>query len=301
MQKNASEPYQLGEPLSQKNINDRLHFLKLPTISREQFDLLAKTEPADRLTRALNLAVTDNGARNYLAGILQKIGVNVPSREALNAQAGQQEAPPHGFGQQSAPRQNSGQRSTSPRHNDRSPAPSPSGSQNSQQQPQATNGPRDENISHHVYGGKAALCFETDMTRGGEDGKNSIFTISLDGAPSIGTRKYDWKNKTRIQMTRAELPIVTAVLLGFLPRCEFKNHGPQSDKGFSIEDQGDKLFIKIFAKETPVKAVPVTPEDAFEVAKLFMRQLRKNAPWLSGQDVMNLIKTVIGNRMVRRN
>jgi len=44
--------------------------------------------------------------------------------------------------------------------------------------------------------------------------------------------------KLTLQLTREELSLVTATLLGLVPRRECKNHGPNNDKGLEIEHQG---------------------------------------------------------------
>lgn len=142
-----------------------------------------------------------------------------------------------------------------------------------------------DRASFHVYGGKAALCFEADTTRSG------VHTIALDAAIATGPKQYNWGKKVRLQLTRSELPIVTAVLLGTLNRCEFKNHGQDNSKGFSMERQdGGKVFIKVMAKGEGVKAVPVEAPDVFFVAALFTRQLQKGLPWLDTAGVLSLIK-----------
>ena len=93
---------------------------------------------------------------------------------------------------------------------------------------------------------------QADLTR------NEVHTIALDAATATGPKQYNWGKKVRLQLTRSELPIVTAVLLGVMKRCEFKNHGQDNSKGFSMERQdGGKVFIKVFAKDEGVKAVPV--------------------------------------------
>lgn len=136
----------------------------------------------------------------------------------------------------------------------------------------------------HVYGRSAALCFEIDVTRGG------VPTIALDAASSINANTYNWAKKTRIQMTRAELPVVAAVLLGSRPTCEFKAHGPDKSKGFSLERQaGGKVFAKVFDRGQPVKAVPIEAADAFYVASLFLLQIRKGSPWLDAVSTIALI------------
>lgn len=142
-----------------------------------------------------------------------------------------------------------------------------------------------EHSKFHVYGGKAALCFEEDTTRGG------VPTIALDAAPSVGPKTYDWKVKTRLQMTRAELPVVAAVLLGTRGSCEFKSHGHDNSKGFSMERQaGGKIFTKVFEKGQAVKAVPIEAADVFYVASLFLLQIRRNSPWLDAASTMDLVR-----------
>ncbi len=141
-----------------------------------------------------------------------------------------------------------------------------------------------ERAKFHVYGGKAALCFEEDTTRGG------IQTIALDAAISVGPKTYDWKNKVRIQMTRAELPVVAAVLLGKRQSCEFKSHGEDKSKGFSMERQaGGKVFVKVFEKGQGVKAVPIEAPDVFYVASIFLLQIRRSAPWLDATSTIALV------------
>lgn len=152
---------------------------------------------------------------------------------------------------------------------------------------------RDENnllsdrAKFHVYGGKAALCFEADVTRGG------VPTIALDAASSTGPRSYNWGQKTRIQMTRAELPVVAAVLLGARQSCEFSSHGADKTKGFSMERQGTKVFTKVFEKGGGVKAVPIEAADAFFVTSLFLLQIRKISPWLDASSAIALVRSTM--------
>jgi len=96
-----------------------------------------------------------------------------------------------------------------------------------------------------------------------------------------------------VQLTRDELPVVTAVLFGWLPRCEYKNHGEDNSKGFSLEDQGDKLFMRVFARGRQMKAVPIPPEDAFYLAQLFLDRMKKNAPGLSGGEILTTLRQVL--------
>ena len=138
-----------------------------------------------------------------------------------------------------------------------------------------------------IYGGKAALCVETDDTRQNEP------TLRLEAALATAPNIFDWKQKIAIQLTADELPRVVATVLGLLPRCECKNHGPNNDKGLEIAHQGQHLFIRVFQKNQTVRALPVGPSDSYYLAALGLRQLRKAAPWLSDQGVLAALKLTV--------
>ncbi len=159
---------------------------------------------------------------------------------------------------------------------------------NSEDTPSPSNTDEDgKKASLHAYGTKAALTFETDESRAG------MPTIFIDAAASVGERKYDWSNKLRLQLTRQELPVVAAVFLGILPKCEFKNHGEGKDKGFSIENQGKAFFIRVFAKGKNFP-VPVDPIDAFYIASLVLHQLRAAMPVpMEMNDLILLIRSIV--------
>ncbi|MFO1432581.1 MAG: hypothetical protein U1F76_21010 [Candidatus Competibacteraceae bacterium] len=142
--------------------------------------------------------------------------------------------------------------------------------------------------SVHVYGQAGALCFEADQTRRG------CHTVALEAALATAPRQYGWDKKIRLQLTRAELPQVLAVLLGLLPRCEFKNHGEGNYKGFSVEHQVDRVCVRVFAKGQALRTVPIGLPEAYRVAALFLRQLQQNEPWLQGGEILMLVKLTVG-------
>ena len=152
--------------------------------------------------------------------------------------------------------------------------------------PPATTAPPDR-VQCRVYGGKAALCIEPDETRQGEP------TLRIEAARATAPRKYDWRQKLSLQLTREELPVIAATVLGLLPRCAYNNHGPNQDKGLEIVHQGTHLFVRVFQKDRGVVAVPVTAADSYALGALCLRQLRKTAPWLSDQGVMTLLKLTV--------
>ena len=302
-------------------VNARLTMLGFAKIDGGQAKNILGQVPRHRLVTALQKAHVDDGARRFLETLIPSVK-NDPAPAQPASQPPQQQAqPPQQQSQPSAPPQGGGNPQPSqnaqglaqPREQRRNAAPAPQsynqqresnppsqnnggqaqGAQNrnapAQQSRQGQSGER-EFVSHHVYGGKAALCWDVDQT------KNGDHTIRLEATKAIGERKYDWSSKITIQLTRDELPCVAAVFLGILPRTEGRNHGigDQQGKGFEIEHQGNKLFIKVFAPNKPPCAVPVSPEDAFTVASLLVRQIRKGKPWLSGNDIMSMLRAIIG-------
>ena len=152
-----------------------------------------------------------------------------------------------------------------------------------------------DRVQCRVYGSKAALCIETDVTRQDEP------TLRLEAAPATGPRAYDWPSKLTLQLTREELPVVAATVLGLLPRCLYKNHGPDQNKGLEIEHQGSHLFVRLFQKERGVLAVPVGPADSYDLAALALRALRQGTPWLSDQGLLMVLKLTIQRMSAAQN
>lgn len=148
--------------------------------------------------------------------------------------------------------------------------------------------------NRHVYGGSAALCWEEDLTRAG------VHTVALEGARATAQRSFDWPNKIRVQMTERELTVVAAVLLGLQGACAFSAHGPSRDKGFTLERQHQKTFVKLMAGGKPVIAVPMPPEDAYQVVALVLLQMNRNAPWMTSTGIIEALKAqfVTGDRLL---
>ena len=152
--------------------------------------------------------------------------------------------------------------------------------------PPAVSSPPDR-AQCRIYGSKAALCSESDETRQGEP------TLRIEAAPASASRQYDWSQKRTIQLTREELPIVAATVLGLLSRCEYKNHGTEKDKGVEIVHQGTHLFVRLFQKERGVVAVQVGAADSYALGALCLRQLCRTTPWLNAGEVLLLLKTTV--------
>lgn len=263
-------------------INEMLNAAKLPILSRQRVSDLFQTANRDHIVRAVREAATNEKAHSYLVNLFNQIGIPMGNDQNSGGQNQQLQQAPQS--QQSYQQAKDGYAKQRPVEHQQGQAAPPS--RPDQQAPATgTQVAPEDRISVHVYGSKAALCFEADMT------KNDVPTVALDAALTSGVRQYDWGNKIRLQMTRGELPVVAAVLIGALQRCEFKNHGADNSKGFSMErQQGGKVFIKVFAKDVPLRTVPVMAPDAFYVASLVLRQLQMSNPWLDTTSLMSLVR-----------
>lgn len=140
----------------------------------------------------------------------------------------------------------------------------------------------------HAYGGKAALKAELDCPK---DRRFFLgkYTIGLEVAPSTAPRQYDWDRKLAFQLTRRELPIMAAFLLGFAgPDLAFGCHGADRDKTLELQDQGSHIFLKIRQGKQAL-ALPISPMDHYGLSALFMMAIGLNAPGIdSGVQLMML-------------
>lgn len=142
-------------------------------------------------------------------------------------------------------------------------------------------------MSIKSHGKQAAVCVSRDETQG------HWKTVSLESAEKLknGTKEYAWKTKKiKIQITKTELPIVIGVLLGFLPACEFSNHGDEN-KNFSIENQDSNVFIRV---GNPAKkqfnACPVPFVEAHLMGMLALAEYVKNFDGMDCSTAFECIK-----------
>lgn len=161
-----------------------------------------------------------------------------------------------------------------------------------QQNTQSGEPKRYMNIKSH--GKSNAIEFAPDNTQKGWD------TLRIEAAPKLGgnTKAYDWANKVSVQVTKTELPIVVAVLLGFLPSCEFGNHGDTA-KWFSIENQGKAFYIKVGqASDKRMLPCPVPYVEAHLAGMVALSQYAKNFEGMTTDAALEAIK-VMSSHMVK--
>ena len=126
-------------------------------------------------------------------------------------------------------------------------------------------------------------------------------TIRLEGAPKMqgGSKAYDWGKKVSIQITKNELPVIIGVLLGYLPYCEYKNHGGDANKWFSMENQGKSFYFKVGQASTKqMMPCPVPTVEAHLMGMLALTQYIKNFEGMSSGAALEAIKVMSGH-MVR--
>lgn len=138
---------------------------------------------------------------------------------------------------------------------------------------------------HHIYSAKAALTVEVDRLREHDELGNERWTLMLEAAQAKAARQYDWEHKIAFQFMRRELPLLAAALLGLISRLELRNHGQSADKSVLIEDQGDKVFVKV-GQGSRIIPVPVVSADVHAWLELVMLVIKKNAPEVG--DVMHM-------------
>lgn len=154
---------------------------------------------------------------------------------------------------------------------------------------------RETKINYYVYGKGSAMEFYCDKTS-----KQSVSTISINAASkkeddTTTTIGYDWDKKTSIQLPRNEMLQIIAVMLGMQDTCEFRQNGTHSSKSYKVEFQESKVFFMIMERGKPIRAVGLTPEDTYQVASLFLKQLKENSPWMSVDEIIQMVEMTIVN------
>jgi len=145
-------------------------------------------------------------------------------------------------------------------------------------------------LEHVGYGKNAAFQFSSGRGKG-QDGFSTVFIESAKrlSPNDPNSREYNWKAKIIVQVMPSELPIVIAVLLGFLPSCEFKNHG-QDNKWFAIENQGKNYCMKMGASQKELNVAPITLVDALQFGTIALVSYTKNYPGLTSDAALTTIR-----------
>ena len=119
------------------------------------------------------------------------------------------------------------------------------------------------------FGSSAALTVEATALL--VDGEAAGTTVNLEVAPRNGD-KVDWGKKIVTQLSEDELPIFTAICLGYLPCGKFS----RSTKGIFVERQQNKLFFNATQGKGKHYVLPVPIGQTFNIACLALKQLKKH-------------------------
>ena len=148
--------------------------------------------------------------------------------------------------------------------------------------------------SYHAYGATSAVEFTCEVTK-----KQQLHTIAMHAASAKdGTKGYNWEDKTVIQVPRIELPVVAAVLMGKMKRSNFSQSGMMGEKGFTLINKNKKIYLTITDSEKEDREIELSPEDVFQVAALFLRQIKSNMNWMTAAEIIELIdRTVVPSKV----
>ncbi len=145
-----------------------------------------------------------------------------------------------------------------------------------------------------AHGTKAAIYFTPDTTKSGYQ------TVAIEAAEMLipAEKKYNWNQKTRLQLTRSEILDVIAVMLGLSPGCEFGNHKGANNavKSFTMKHQGKSVFISVSESGRPIKAVPVPVMEAIQIGHMILTVYIQNYPGLSPDVVVPTLARAINGR-----
>jgi hypothetical protein len=248
------EPKTLGE------FNHCLTAIQLPAINLNQLKSIKETEPKARLINALKQAGTNTNALTYLKNLINNVMDNVTAANDTN------------------------QDDSNSKHNAQA---QPNAAEQNVSHRQAGGDTDNEHIGCHVYGGKYALNFKATTNR------KNVATISIDAAAMQPGRTVNWADKICVQLTKEELVHVTGVIFGIITECEYSQHGPQHDKGFKFQHQGDKVFINVMSKSKKAHSVPMTASDTYYVGNLFLRQLQLIQPWMTSGEILTSLRVIL--------
>lgn len=110
-----------------------------------------------------------------------------------------------------------------------------------------------------AFSTNAAVCFEEVTSQGG------FKTVNIEIAARKSTDKnFNWNDKMTVQLSKQELPEISAVFLGIKKSCSFLRDGC----GISVENQGKVFFIS--ATRQKRIGIPVSKGDAHWIAVLLI-------------------------------
>lgn len=151
---------------------------------------------------------------------------------------------------------------------------------------QAQNAGRGMQLKSH--GSKHAMQIQESTTKGG------WFTVAIESAAKLvpddpNNKKFNWDNKTQLQLTRNELPVFIAAMLGMLPYFKGANHGDQN-KWLEVINQNDHFVMKTGGAGIKLHITPVPITEAYLFGCLALRQFVKNFEGMQESAALTIIE-----------
>lgn len=145
-------------------------------------------------------------------------------------------------------------------------------------------------MAHHVYGTKAGICFEpTTISPADPEREEPFHTLMIEMAEAQSRKRFDWERKISLRLTRRELPLFAAWLLGWCPALEFSGHGQGNDKVLHLEDQSSHLFVRL-RQGRRVLAAQIGGEELAAIGSMVLKALHLNAPYMDSQAHLHLVR-----------
>lgn len=110
-------------------------------------------------------------------------------------------------------------------------------------------------------------------------------TLSLELAPGQ-ERAIDWTKKIDVQLSNAELAILCATLLGYLPKCEFK----RARKGVAIERQANRVYMRASASDRSLVNIGLDIGNTTQLSALALSRFSLQQPQTAPELLLASIK-----------
>lgn len=138
------------------------------------------------------------------------------------------------------------------------------------------------------HGKKHAMQIEASIT------KQGWFTVAIESAAKLvpddpNNKRFNWDSKTQLQLTRNELPVFIATMLGMLPYFKGANHGDQN-KWLEVFNQNDNFFMKTGGAGINVHATQVPITEGYLFGCLALSQFVKNFGGMNESAALKIIE-----------
>jgi hypothetical protein len=143
--------------------------------------------------------------------------------------------------------------------------------------------------SFKLFAKAAARCVSEALTK-----NSNQHTIQIEAAGALGgsSRQFDWPNKICVQLSVQEMYTLVATCESLVVSAEFKGHGLRNDKALFVELQSGTIYFKMVQLHRKPLGIPVRAIDAMPLVNLLYRQILKNEPHLTADQIRTNLATL---------